>query len=228
MGIINCIQNMQKKQIPTLAEHSANDSDQDYSERPHLITEVPEFVTHESAEVGRFTKKDKKRVNTNYFPEDKKNGDNILIIGDLGEEKKLSISKIRSLMSPLKLSLQPGAENQKVKPSNFRIEKAGRISDTYKSLGVIAKGAYGEIRKVMNKHTSAIRAVKTISKTKCRKIDNLSEEIAILRELVLYQATLGPPERAALLRVLQRRPLLLRGHRVLRGWRPVLAPHQAW
>jgi len=80
--------------------------------------------------------------------------------------------------------LLPTSELLKVKPGNFRVECTSRISDIYQPLQLIGKDSYGEIRKVRNKYTNAIRAVKIISKSKCQMTKNFADEISILQELV--------------------------------------------
>ncbi len=80
----------------------------------------------------------------------------------------------------------------KVAPCHFRVEKAGNIDDRYQTLSVIGKGGYGEVRKVRNRFTNEIRAVKVITKSKCQMTEKFSDEINILQKLVLYRGVTIP------------------------------------
>merc|ERR1719454_1899130 len=66
--------------------------------------------------------------------------------------------------------------------SNFIIDNQGKLTDFYdmdkKKLG---EGSYGSVCKAKNKHTSAIRAVKTISKAQMKNIERFKQEIAIMK-----------------------------------------------
>ena len=73
----------------------------------------------------------------------------------------------------------------KIEPCHFRVEKPGNIEDRYQMLGVIGKGGYGEVRKVRNRLTNEIRAVKVIAKSKCQMTESFSDEIRILQHLVM-------------------------------------------
>jgi serine/threonine protein kinase len=103
------------------------------------------------------------------------------------KKRKSEFIKAGTLSPILKPPLVPTSELLKVKPSNFRVERTGKITDTYESLEHIGKGAYGEIRKVRNKYTNAIRAIKIISKCKCQMTKNFADEIYILQQLVTYK-----------------------------------------
>ena len=74
--------------------------------------------------------------------------------------------------------------NLKVNPYLFRVEKAGKIEDSYQMLDVIGKGGYGEVRRIRNIMTNEIRAVKIIAKSRCQKSALFSDEIQILQKLV--------------------------------------------
>jgi calcium-dependent protein kinase len=66
--------------------------------------------------------------------------------------------------------------------SNFIIDNKGKLSDFYdvdkKKLG---EGSYGSVSKAKNKSTSAIRAVKSISKSQMKNIERFKQEIAIMK-----------------------------------------------
>jgi calcium-dependent protein kinase len=67
-------------------------------------------------------------------------------------------------------------------PSQFILDKPGRIQDSYtldkKKLG---EGTYGSVCKGTHKATGAIRAVKTIAKGKMRSVERFKKEIAIMK-----------------------------------------------
>jgi len=89
-------------------------------------------------------------------------------------------------VSSVALFASPSAK-LKVAPYHFRVEKPGKLEDTYQNLGVIGKGGYGEVRKMKNFITHEIRAVKAIEKSKCQMTSNFSDEIRILQKLVFFR-----------------------------------------
>ena len=93
--------------------------------------------------------------------------------------KALSFIKSESAFELLKPS-----ESLKINPSNYRVEKTGKVNEIYQSLELVGKGGYGEIRKVRNRITNEIRAVKIIAKDQAQMIEFFSEEINILKQLV--------------------------------------------
>eukprot|EP00826_Nyctotherus_ovalis_P024727 TRINITY_DN1908_c0_g1_i16.p1 TRINITY_DN1908_c0_g1~~TRINITY_DN1908_c0_g1_i16.p1 ORF type:complete len:269 (+),score=71.50 TRINITY_DN1908_c0_g1_i16:185-991(+) len=201
MGLCNCVQNVQRTKTFNLAESHLNMSEQEYSEKLYTVSEVPEFLTHGSVSNNRVIRGDKKSTECNQPIKDQKLNDSQCVVEKRKPQTKLSSQdnkpaaenvvkkrkseyiKADSLAPPLQPLLESAFESLKVKPSNFRVERTGRISDTYLSLELIGKGAYGEIRKVMNRFTDEIRAVKVISKSKCQKTENFADEITILRQL---------------------------------------------
>jgi len=84
--------------------------------------------------------------------------------------------------------------NLRVTPSHFRIEIPGKLADQYQILDIIGGGAYGEVRKVCNKITKEIRAVKIIAKSECQTTSNFSDEISILQKLVIKDIRIGSSE----------------------------------
>lgn len=69
-----------------------------------------------------------------------------------------------------------------LKHSGFIIDNPGKILDFYdvdkKKLG---EGSYGSVSKGTNKHTKAVRAVKSIGKSQMKNIDRFKQEIAIMK-----------------------------------------------
>ena len=65
----------------------------------------------------------------------------------------------------------------------FINEKRGKVTTDYDIHGVIGKGGYGEVKKVVHKITGDIRAMKIIKKESCDEgyMKTLSNEINILR-----------------------------------------------
>lgn len=92
--------------------------------------------------------------------------------------------------------------NLKVTPSFFRIEKSGKLEDSYNTLGLIGKGGYGEVRKIQDKVTREIRAVKVISKAKCQKTAAFSDEIRILQKIVKLIKNIGSSKHCEIIRFL--------------------------
>ncbi len=111
-------------------------------------------------------------------------------------------------------------------PSHFRRENKNVMEDKYEILKPIGKGAYGEVKMIKEKTTGQIRAVKIMPKSTCQMTSNFVDEIKILQKLVRRDKKnnrneIGPPERAATLRVLPGRHVLLSHHRVLSRRRPL-------
>lgn len=67
----------------------------------------------------------------------------------------------------------------------FRRENKRRIEEKYEMLEVVGKGAHGEIRKVRDRSTGDVRAVKIVPKESNSIVTNFEEEIAILQKLVI-------------------------------------------
>lgn len=67
----------------------------------------------------------------------------------------------------------------------FISEKKGKITSDYEILGVIGKGGYGEVKKVIHKITQEVRAMKIIRKESCDEsyLKSLGNEIQIMRTL---------------------------------------------
>ncbi len=68
--------------------------------------------------------------------------------------------------------------------SSLVVEKRGAISDTYQVLNLIGKGAFGQVHRVRHRTSGKVYALKTISKSGCEEVDNLLNEIEILKTLV--------------------------------------------
>lgn len=68
----------------------------------------------------------------------------------------------------------------------FRCENTGHWEDKYEIVCFIDRGGFGEISKIRDKTTGAIRALKTMSKIKCQMTDNFADEIIILKKLVYF------------------------------------------
>lgn len=71
-----------------------------------------------------------------------------------------------------------------VTPQRFRIEKKGKLEDLYEIKELIGKGGFGEVKKIRNKITNEIRALKIMLKSKCQMTKEISDEISILQKLV--------------------------------------------
>lgn len=66
----------------------------------------------------------------------------------------------------------------------FRCENKGKWEEKYEKVCFIDRGGYGEVNKIRSKTTGAIRALKSISKSKCQMTDDYADEIKILKILV--------------------------------------------
>ncbi len=72
--------------------------------------------------------------------------------------------------------------------SSLVVEKRGAIADTYQVLGMLGKGAFGEVHKVRHRVTGKVYALKTISKSGCsEEVKNMVNEINVLKTLVPSQ-----------------------------------------
>ncbi len=69
--------------------------------------------------------------------------------------------------------------------SRFVQERKGSISERYEVQSTIGKGAYGEVRVVVEKESLAVRAMKVIKKEKCADVSpmTLLNEIEVLKRL---------------------------------------------
>ena len=69
-------------------------------------------------------------------------------------------------------------------PSYFRRENKSGMEEKYEILGSVGKGAYGEVKKVKERQSGQIRAVKIMPKATCQMTSNSADEIKILQSLV--------------------------------------------
>ena len=80
--------------------------------------------------------------------------------------------------------------NFKVEPIHFRVQKdIAVLSDKYIIQGTIGKGSFGEVRKIKDRETKNVRALKIISKENYKETDNFLEEIKIIQSLVILYIT---------------------------------------
>ena len=105
---------------------------------------------------------------------------NLSDLGSMGKPSKLKIARFMSLVS-----VPEPSKSLKVSPSHFRVEKVGRFEDQYRTLDLIGKGGYGEVKKIENRITKEIRAVKVMEKSKSQTTASFVDEIHILQKLVL-------------------------------------------
>ena len=64
------------------------------------------------------------------------------------------------------------------------IEQKGSIYSRYKVVDLLGYGTFGEVKKVVNRSTGKIYALKIIKKSCCSENLNLMNEIEILKKLV--------------------------------------------
>jgi calcium-dependent protein kinase len=68
--------------------------------------------------------------------------------------------------------------------AQFILDKPGRIQDQYEDgQSKLGEGAYGSVSKGIHKSTSAVRAIKTVAKTKARYVERFKREIAIMKTM---------------------------------------------
>ncbi len=163
-----------------------------------LIVEPPAFRTNRSLERGRVqesarTKAGRKQPAQNCAAKrvrrslaDGRDKDALRLVSNLvvilPETEGKEEMKVTQVASVALYPREP--VHLKVAPCHFRVEKTGKIDDQYQTLSVIGKGGYGEVRKVRNRYTNEIRAVKVIAKSKCQMTEKFSDEINILQKLV--------------------------------------------
>ena len=68
-------------------------------------------------------------------------------------------------------------------PAYFRSEQK-KLEERYEILEVIGKGGYGEVKRIKDRKTNDIRALKCLHKNQCLDAKEFSEEIKILQGLV--------------------------------------------
>jgi calcium-dependent protein kinase len=71
-------------------------------------------------------------------------------------------------------------------PSNFISERSGSYNEDYKLGGVLGTGAFAEVRKVTNRKTKVVRAMKVVEKKKMSSVEEQKKfmsEIQILKQL---------------------------------------------
>ncbi len=74
--------------------------------------------------------------------------------------------------------------NFKPMPAQFRCENKNKLEERYDVLEMVGKGGFGEIRKIKDKNTGTIRALKIMQKSRCQAAKEFSDEIQILQRLV--------------------------------------------
>jgi len=68
--------------------------------------------------------------------------------------------------------------------AQFILDKPGRIQDQYKDgESKLGEGAYGSVNKGVHRSTGAVRAIKTVAKTKTRYVERFKREIAIMKTM---------------------------------------------
>jgi len=75
--------------------------------------------------------------------------------------------------------------NFKIEPGHFRVEKKKEtLNDRYIIKEAIGQGNFGVVKRIKDKETKLYRAIKIINKANCQEIDNLVDEIKIIKSLV--------------------------------------------
>ncbi len=76
-----------------------------------------------------------------------------------------------------------------ISPENYRCEGTGTFLDKYQIMCKLDHGTYGEVSKIKEVGSGAIRALKSMSKVKCQMTDTFVDEIRILKKLVSVAAS---------------------------------------
>lgn len=69
-------------------------------------------------------------------------------------------------------------------PDVLRRETSGKWQTKYEEIAFIDRGGFAEVRKIKDRQTGAIKAIKIMSKANCQMTDNSADEINILKKLV--------------------------------------------
>ena len=99
-------------------------------------------------------------------------------------DEEMPIGKFCTLKLDSKSKLA-GTDGVYIELSRVRQERKGAIENKYEVLYMLGKGSYGEVQKISDLETGEIKAVKFISKEKCRAVDKYNDEIEILKKLVI-------------------------------------------
>jgi hypothetical protein len=81
-------------------------------------------------------------------------------------------------------NVSPASCGIKIDPSGFRLENKDPVTQKYEILCSLGKGSFGEVKKIKDKKTGEMRAMKVISRKNCQTTVNYFEEIKILKQLV--------------------------------------------
>ena len=143
-----------------------------------LVHHVAPFRTHEA-------KMRDKKVKANPNPE-------------LPEEQKATLHLNRQPVIPkesLQHSLQSGPlphmtaglgsiTSMKIDREAFLGENKSVLDEKYQVMAFVDRGSYGEVKKIRDRVSNTIRALKIINKSKCQMAESSIEEIVILKKLV--------------------------------------------
>jgi serine/threonine protein kinase len=78
--------------------------------------------------------------------------------------------------------------NFKIEPGHFRVEKKKEtLNDRYIIEDIIGQGKFGVVKRIRDKESKLHRAIKIINKASCQEIDNLVDEIKIIKSLVSFE-----------------------------------------
>lgn len=99
----------------------------------------------------------------------------------------------KSILKAMKSCLPPNSKRHSVivDAENFKAENTGILDDKYEQVGYIDSGAFGEVRKVRDKSSGQLRALKVMRKSRCQKTNNFADEIKILQKLVFHKHQLS-------------------------------------
>ena len=76
-------------------------------------------------------------------------------------------------------------DDVQINKGDFIISQSGNFRDVYQIGNLLGQGAFGEVRKCINRKTKVIRAVKLVRKESMNReeLQSFQEEIAILKQL---------------------------------------------
>ena len=82
-------------------------------------------------------------------------------------------------------------------PSNLILENKGKVTDNYKIVKLLGKGTFGEVHKIMHMSSKLYYAMKSINKTNYDEVENIINEIEILKSLVILLIKIGSSKYSA-------------------------------
>lgn len=105
-----------------------------------------------------------------------------------------SLASVRELKTQLVRNFKIDMDEKRVPiitfdPSNLILENKGKIMERYQIINMLGKGTFGEVHKIMHVNSKKLYAMKIINKLNYDEVDNIVNEIEILKSLVILLYT---------------------------------------